>query len=122
MGLFHYTNNIRLLQQLAADLIPSPRLSPRRGDPHWCTHFGQQHGGCRAAIHVAGANHEDLLHGERCCSTAGTALFELAQPLVIVFGLDRDAIVETLKLSCQARQRFAGLFQLSIEMFDQCFG
>lgn len=35
-------------------------------------------------------------------SAAGAALFELAQPLVMVFGLDRDAIVETLKFSCQA--------------------
>src|SRR5262249_49570292 len=54
-------------------------------------------------------------------SAAGPALFKFAQPLILVFGLNCNAIVETLEFARQARQRLVSLLQTGVKMFDQRF-
>ena len=55
-------------------------------------------------------------------STGGAALLDFLQPLVLIFGLNRDPIVKALEFACEGRQCLVGLLQLSVEMFDQRVG
>src|ERR1700722_12042230 len=65
MRFFHHANHVRFFDQLDADLILCPRLCPCRRNPHRRTHLRQHHRSRRTAIHIAGTNHQHLLHDDR---------------------------------------------------------
>ena len=50
-------------------------------------------------------------------STRSAPLFKLAQTLILVLGLHRDAIVKAFEFTREAPQRLVGLLELGVEPF-----